>query len=63
MTSLGNLAGRAHEVGLAEEGAGAYTQFTADNLLIEAVVTVDHHIVDTCLRAFNHSHFERYRVS
>ena len=63
MTGLRNFAGRTHKVALAEKIARAHTQLATDNLLVQAVVTVDNHIVHTCLRAFHHAHFKRNGIT
>ena len=63
MAALGYLAVGAHEVALREEFAGAHAQLAADNLFVKAVVTVDDHVVDTCLGAFRYSHLEVDRVA
>ena len=63
VSCLGNLTHRAHEVFLGEQVAGAYTQLTANDLLIQAVVTVDDHLVDACRRTFNYAELEIYRVA
>ena len=63
VSCLGNLAGGAHKVFLREEFARAHTQLAAYYLLIQAVVAVDHDVVDASLRTLDHPHLERNAVA
>ena len=58
MSRLSNLACRAHEVLLGEQVTGTNAQLTTHHLLIQAVVTVDDHLVDAGLFALEHAHFQ-----
>ena len=58
MTRLSNLAGRAHQVVLAEQIARTHTQLAAHHLLIQPVVAVDDHLINTCLLALIHAHLQ-----
>ena len=62
MSCLGDFTCRAHKCLLVEQFTGAHTQLAAHHLLIEAVVTVDYHLVDTRLRTLDDVHFEVDRV-
>ena len=58
VTGLCNFASRTHKVGFREQVARAHAQFAANHLFVEAVVTVNHHLVDGSLFAFEHAHFQ-----
>ena len=63
MARLGDFAHRAHEVLLGEQVTGAHTQLATYHLLIQAVITVDDHLVDAGLLALIHAHLQRDAVT
>ena len=63
MAGLSNLTSRANQVFLAEELAWTHTQLTANNLLIEAIVTINHNLIDACLLALINSHLQIDRIA
>ncbi len=63
MSGLSDFAQRTYKVALAEQFARFYTELAADNLFVKSVVAVDGHIVDSGLRTFHHTHFQRYAVA
>ena len=58
VSGLGDFASRAHKVGFREELAGFHAELAAYNLFVKTVVTVDNHVVDSRLGAFNDAHFQ-----
>ena len=48
---------------LGEEVAGFGTQLAADDILIDAVVTVDDYVVDICLRTLLNAHLQIHGVA
>ena len=63
VAGLRDFTGRTHKVVLAEQLPRTHAQLAAYHLLIEAVVTVDYHLVDTGLRSLEHAQLEVYRVA
>ena len=58
VSHLGNFAIRTHQVGAAEQLSGACTQFAAHYILVQAVVTANHHLVNRGLPSFGNTHFQ-----
>ncbi len=58
VSRLCNLTRRTHKVILGEQVTWSHTQLAPHDLLIQAVVTIDDHLVDACLLAFVHAHLQ-----
>ena len=58
VSGLSNLTCRTHQVFLAEQLTWTHTQLTAHYLLIQAVITINHNLVDACLLALIDSHLK-----
>ena len=63
MSHRGQFARRTHDCVFREEVARLRAQLTTNNILIEAVVSVDAHTADMRLRSFKYAHLEVDRVA
>ena len=58
MSHLLDFTHRTHQVLAAEQLTRTSTEFTADNVFVQTVITIDLDLVDTGLPTFKNSHFQ-----